>query len=131
LGIPPNRVFLVSAVAEKQFKRFGTMDFEVMSFRVIKDKLYISNHYIESEDGSLTIIDLASEKTSYIYQLKVEEELKPLETWAPFIGINAKGEVVVQLNEDENKLYRIENDYLVFAQAGSIEQFENSNLPLR
>jgi len=131
LGNIAYRAFLVFDISEKQFKRYGTMEPEVMNFRVIKNTLYVGNHLMESPNGSVTTIDLLTGKTNYIYQLKDGDEFKALETWAPVIALNSDGSIVVQLNEYENKLYRIENDYLIFTQGGSINQLENPNLPIR
>jgi hypothetical protein len=131
LGDPAIMTFLVFDISEKRFMRYGVGNPEIMSFRVIKNKLYVGNHLMESERGSVTVIDLVTGETTRVFTVKAGNESRPIKTWAPAIGLNAQGDVVVQIDEDETKLYRIENDYLVFAEEGSVEEFENPDLPIR
>jgi hypothetical protein len=131
LGDPAILTFLVFDISSKSFRRYGVTNPEIMSFRIIEDILYAGNHLMESPCGAVTVIDLDTGETTCVYQVKDGDELRPIETWAPMIGLNTEGDVVVQITEDDGRLYKIENDYLVFAEEGSIEEFENPDLPVR
>lgn len=130
-GNPVYKVFLVFDIAVLQFKRYGIMFPSADYFCVIRNKLYIGSHLEESPDAALTIIDLLSGKIRYIFRLKDGDEFKNIETWAPVVGVTDEGEVVVRLVEYDEKLYRIENGYLVFHQNGIITPPPNPLLPLQ
>jgi len=131
MGNPVYKVFLVFDIAVLQFKRYGIMFPSADYFCGIRNKLYSGSHLEESPDAALTIIDLLSGKTRDIFRLKDGDEFKNIETWAPVVGVTDEGEVVVRLVEYDNKLYRIENGYLVFHQNGIITPPPNPLLPLQ
>jgi hypothetical protein len=131
LGNMAYKAFLVYDIKAGSFRRYGAVYPSPFYFCVIHNTLYVGNHLEESPDGSLTIIDLPSGKTAYVYQLKDGDEVSSIETWAPVIGVNEEGEVVVRLSEYDEKLYRIENGYLVFHQNGIITPPPNPLLPLQ
>lgn len=131
-GFYANNVYVVFDTAQKKFKQIPIRDYQPITFRVIDNVLYGGNHFEESPNGSITIVDIQTGEIQYIYHILKGEETIGIEAWAPQVQKSETGELLVWLSEYNQQSYRIEGELLIPGEILPPESFyENPTLPIR